>query len=121
MGSYSPRAGCQWASYSGATSTANKWPSNGAGGVTATNTSSVLFGAAGTKVFGLLLTATANGNIVISNYAGTALHTIAVTTTTVVPQYIPIGGPEGISVATSISSNPSASGIDYALYFERSD
>lgn len=122
MGSFAP-TGCKWMSLSGATSTATRWPSNGVGGVTATAGSSITASATRSVAYGLLLTATANGNVVISNHAGTALtgHTIPVTTTTVVPLYIPLGGPDGMSFATGISAKADTSGISFDLYFNQEE
>ena len=118
MGSYA-LSGCKWLTIVG--TTANHWPLDGLGAGTPTNTLSLTASAKRTTVYGILITVTAAGNIIIANHAETALtgHTIAVTATTVVPQYIPLGGPEGLEFPTGISASASAAGITFTVYFDQ--
>lgn len=127
MGSYSP-TGCRWMSFTGAAgtnTTATRWPSDGAGGVTATNTASLTAAMSSSNVYGVFLinAGAAGGNIIIKDHSGTALpgHTIAIVAGTTVPQRIPIGGPDGLVFPTGISASVSAVDIQCSIYFNKGE
>ena len=123
MGSYSP-SGCAWMSFTGAAGvTTARWPSDNAGGYTATSTASTTASATSCTVYGILLKVSANANIIISNHAGTALvgHTIPIVAGSTVPQYIPLGGPEGLVFPTGISASVSVDTVQCSIYFSRTD
>lgn len=107
---------------SGTTSTSAQYPTNGLGGATTTNTSSIPNLSTTTmRVTEILVTAVgSNGNIVIADYAGTSgvSITIPVVTTLVVPFPIPIE--DGV-FPNGVRFTASASGILFTAFFRHNN
>lgn len=104
---------------SGAVSTSPQYPTDGIGGATTTAGSSGLVNARVASVFQILITAVANGNIVIENHAGGGDIIIPVTTTTVVPAPICIGNDDGSPFTGGARFTASASGIDFYAFYDK--
>jgi len=124
MGSYRMDS-ARWLTCVGATPNVPLYPTTGVGGSTSTAASSELVSAKSCVVYGVMLYATANGNVILSNAAGTALtgHTIPVLVTTVIPQFIQVGGAEGLLVAGAggFSASGDQAGINFDVYYSRND
>lgn len=106
-----------------ATTTA-RWPSNGKGGVTATDTASIVENSKRTLVDGiLLLTAhTAATTITIMEQDGsTTVHALTIAANQACPLPIPIGGENGIDVFSGLSAKTSNAATTYVVYFRRAD
>lgn len=111
----------QWMTVS---STSARWPSDGEGGATATNTSSITATNTRTAVQGiLLLTAhSAITTITIMAHDGTtAKHTLTIAANQPCPLPIPIGGVDGIGVGSGISAKTSNAATTCELYFNTLD